>query len=246
MHPEAYTGMAATEASHWWFAGRRAILTSILSDLQLPKNAQILEIGAGTGGNLDMLAQFGQVYAIEMDSAAREIATAKTGGRFDIQAGSCPHDLPFTGRKFDLICLFDVLEHIEQDTETLTVLKRQLAPGGRLLLTVPAYQWMWSSHDVFLHHKRRYSAAELQEKACSSGLKTDRISYFNTLLFPLAVSARLVDRLSGATSASGTTIPPRPANRALRQLFAAERFLLRIGNLPFGVSLLGIFRQNGR
>lgn len=242
MNPNAYLEMAHTEANHWWFKGRRAISASLIANMALPAGARILEVGAGTGGNLSMLSAFGRISALEMDATARSIATQKTGGRFDIRAGSCPSDIPFATANFDLICLFDVLEHIDEDVATLVAVRKLLAAGGRALLTVPAYSWLWSAHDQHLHHKRRYSKAELRGKAAASGLLIEKISHFNTLLFPLVALGRLKDRLLDRSSATGTAIPPAPVNALLSTLFAAERFLLRRGDLAFGVSLLAVCR----
>ena len=240
MSPEAYLKMAQTEASHWWFTGRRAILHSTLSGLGLPPNSRILEIGSGTGGNLEMLAGFGKVSGLEMDDTARAISAEKTGGRFDIRSGRCPSHIPFCDEKFDLICLFDVLEHIEEDEETLLALKGLLAKGGRMLITVPAYDFLWSGHDEFLHHKRRYSSAELRQKAVAAGLRVERFTHFNALLFPLACVMRLKDRLLKSSNSSGAEIPPAPFNSLFRGLFSSERFLLSRGDLPVGMSLLAV------
>jgi SAM-dependent methyltransferase len=243
MDPNAYLEMADTESRHWWFLARRVLLSSIIHRLALPSDAQILEIGSGTGGNLEMLSAFGRVSALEMDATARSIANQKTLDRFDIRPGFCPTDIPFSDEKFDLICLFDVLEHIEEDSSTLVALKTLVADGGHILITVPAYQWLWSRHDEFLHHKRRYSARDLRRKITTAGLRIDKISYFNTLLFPLAAIARFKDRLMGATSASGSEIPADPLNNLLYKIFSAEHYLLGKGSLPFGVSLLAILRS---
>jgi len=242
MNPDAYLEMVHTEANHWWFVGRRAILASLISNLSFPAEARILEIGSGTGGNLSMLSAFGRVSALEMDARARSIATEKTGGHFDIRAGICPADIPFPIANFDLICLFDVLEHIEEDVATLLAVRRLLAARGRVLLTVPAYSWLWSTHDEHLHHKRRYSIRELQEKLAASGLLIEKVSHFNTLLFPLVALGRLKDRLLNDSSASGTDIPLALVNELLSTIFAAERFWLRTRNLPFGASLLAVCR----
>lgn len=190
-----------------------------------------------------MLSAFGQVSAMEMDATARSIAMEKTGGHFDIRPGSCPADIPFAGGKFDLICLFDVLEHIDRDVETLIAIKGLLAKGGRVLLTVPAYRWLWSAHDVFHHHKRRYCAGELRQKTTASGLRPVKISYFNTILFPLAVIVRLKEKLFGSASSSGSGIPPATINQFLTTIFGGERFLLGKFNLPFGLSLLGVLQS---
>jgi SAM-dependent methyltransferase len=240
MSPEAYVEMADTEARHWWFVGRRMILYKLIDNLSLPLNAHILEVGSGTGGNLHMLSAFGQVSAMEMDATARSICSKKTGGRFDVQAGSCPNDIPFADKKFDLICVFDVLEHIDEDVRTLAALKARLADGGQMIITVPAYRWLWSAHDEFLHHKRRYSYTEFRQKIVTSGLQVARVSYFNTILFPIAALVRLKDKLVGNAAPSGGSIPFAPLNRLLTALLGSERFFLSKSNFPFGVSLLAV------
>jgi len=242
MSPDAYLEMAEIEASHWWFRGRRAILSRLIERMKLGPGARILEIGAGTGGNLDMLAAFGSVSAMEMDDAARSIATAKTNGRFDIRAGSFPGAVPFTRERFDLICLFDVLEHIDADVETLRGVSALLADGGSVIVTVPAYAWLWSAHDDFLHHKRRYSAQALQQTALAAGYRVHLLSYFNTLLFVAAAFARLKDRWLRKSPAPAADVPPKPLNDVLGTIFGMERFLVPRVKLPFGVSLVCVLR----
>lgn len=244
MNPAAYLEMAETESRHWWFTARRDILARMIGLLDLPKSANILEVGCGTGGNLDMLAKFGKVSALEMDDTARDIALKKTGNRYDIRSGYCPDVIPFKDQRFDLICMFDVLEHIEQDADTLKALKQLLEKNGRILLTVPAYQWLYGAHDEFLHHKRRYSANQLRSTIAAAGLRSVKMSFFNTILFPLAAIVRLKDKLVGNTTATGTSVPPALLNIVFRKIFGSERFLLEYFNLPFGVSLLCVLEAS--
>lgn len=243
MNPEAYLEMSETESRHWWFSARRSILSRLIENLDLPQQSNILEVGCGTGGNLQMLSQFGSVAALETNATARAIAIEKTQNKFELRPGHCPDNIPFQDQHFDLICMFDVLEHIDQDTETLIALKQMLASDGRIILTVPAYQWLWSSHDEFLNHKRRYTLGRVRQIAVSAGLSPVKKSYFNTLLFPVIAVARLIDKLMGGSSVSGRNVPVDPLNGFLRALFGAERFLIDRLQIPFGASLVFVLES---
>ncbi|CAE6830554.1 hypothetical protein R69927_07536 [Paraburkholderia domus] len=240
MSPDAYLQMAETEAEHWWFRGRRDVLSSVLRRLALPSRARVLEVGSGTGGNLEMLAEFGSVSGIEMDETARMLTAKSTGERFDIRAGRCPDDLPFDRERFDLICFFDCLEHIADDVGSLVRMRDVLAPGGKVVVTVPAYQWLWSAHDVFLQHHRRYSRAALTACADEAGYRVERITYFNTLLLPLAIAVRFIDRLLKHDRTSGDATPADLLNMSLYRIFSAERHWVSRRALPCGVSLLAV------
>jgi len=240
MSPDAYIEMARVQETHWWFAARRDILRAQIRALDLPPDADILEVGSGTGANLDLLAAFGKVVALEMTAEAILLAQQRChdiAGRVRMQQGRCPQDLAALDRRFDLICLFDVLEHIDEDEQSLAALAGLLKPGGKLLVTVPAYSWMWGPHDVHLHHKRRYSRKSLTASCVRSGLAVSRVSHFNALLFPLAVMGRMWEKWMNRTTAA-TQTPPAPLNTMLRKVFASERHLLRRMRLPFGLSLL--------
>lgn len=243
MNPEAYVEMARTESTHWWFRARREILSRIIATLALPPSPRILEAGSGTGGNLMMLSSHGDVSAVEMDENACRIAAQKTGNRFTILQGRFPDDIPLDAKKFDLICMFDVLEHIDDDVETLAALRSLLAAGGRMLITVPAYKWLWGSHDAFLHHKRRYTRRGLLKVFREAGLQVDRVSYFNLLLLPLAMVVRLKDRVFSEGRPSGAGIPPSMVNRWLYSMFRSERHWLAHLDLPAGLSLLAVVRN---
>lgn len=237
MNPGAYQDMAAHEAAHWWFVARRKIIAQKLSELGLPPDADILEIGCGTGGNITMLERFGRVYAIEMNEEARDIAQARSGSAV-IRSGCCPDDLPFQPNSFDLVCMFDVLEHIEHDAETLARVRGLLKPNGQLLITVPAYQWLYGSHDVYLHHKRRYRLGQLVEKVAVAGFAVKGASYFNFLLFPVVVIVRLKEKLLRKLKPVSMQPPPPVINALLTGVFGLERYVLKYARLPFGLSLM--------
>ncbi|MER8801854.1 class I SAM-dependent methyltransferase [Mesorhizobium sp. M0998] len=242
MEIDAYRQMAATEDEHWWFCGRRAIAEAVIRSIGLPENARIVEIGAGTGGNIRMLEQFGAVTAVEMSDLARRIAWEKTGR--DFLAGHLPDNIPVAPQSCDLVCLFDVLEHVAEDEASLAAIRQVLKPGGSVVLTVPAHQWLWSTHDVGLHHMRRYSRNLLRERIERAGFAIDRLSYTNAALFPVAALARLVDRLRKSALPAGHATPPKPLNAAMKAVFSAEGRIIPNANLPFGVSLLAVFRKN--
>ena len=244
MSPEAYLEMAETEVEHWWFRGRRDVLCSVLRELGLAPRARVLEVGSGTGGNLDILAQFGSVSGLEMDSSALAMSVERTGGRFDLRLGCCPDDVPFQDAAFDLVCFFDCLEHISDDAGSLRRMHALLAPGGSIVVTVPAYQWLWSAHDEFLHHRRRYDRASLTRCAQAAGYRVERVTYFNTLLFPLAVAARWCDRLLRRGRSSGDAVPAEPLNAALYGIFKSEASWLAHHGLPFGISLLAVLKAD--
>jgi SAM-dependent methyltransferase len=243
MHPETYRLMAEVEDRHWWFRARRDITRAAIEQLALAPGAQLLEAGCGTGGNLEMLAGFGELHAFEPDDLAREVACAKGVGR--VVAGGLPHALPAAPERLDLVCAFDVLEHIDDDHAAAAALARRLAPGGHLVVTVPAYRWLWSRHDDAVAHKRRYTRGELRRLLRDAGFEVRRCSYFNSLLFPPIAEVRLGRRLLGIED-DGTremALPGPLLNRLLYRIFAFERRLLARVDLPFGVSLLAVARK---
>lgn len=238
MEPEVYAALAAVEDRHWWFRARREIALSVLERLHLPANAAILDVGSGTGGNLPMLARFGRVYAMELNAAARAMSDQRNIAK--AEEGSLPDQIPFGSQNFDLITAFDVLEHIERDYDTLTALRRRLCTNGHLLITVPAFPFLWSSHDEIHHHKRRYRLEPLVQLVTRAGFDVRLATYSNFWLFPMILAARLLARLIGERHRDRPllTIPPAPVNRLLQAVFASERHLWSLLRVPFGVSIV--------
>ena len=230
--------MAEIDGRHWWYRARRDILEKLIATrVRPPEGARILEIGCGTGHNLDMLACFGTVDAVEMDDAARTVASERLGR--PARMATLPDLQDVERAAYDLIALLDVLEHVEEDRASLASIAERLRPGGKLLLTVPAHPWMWSAHDVVNHHKRRYTRKGFRQVIEAAGLKVELLSYFNSLLFPLAAAARVAGRLTGKEDGDDK-LPPEAINKALEFLFGLERYA--IGRVPFppGVSLVAI------
>jgi len=236
MDRQIYDRMRGLEDRHWWFRARRDILTDQISRLGLPARAQVLEVGCGTGGNLGMLAQFGDVRAVEPDDQARGYAAEKAG--VPVEQGLLPDGLPFEPGAFDLVAALDVIEHVDDDAGSVKALGQLLKPGGFMVTTVPAYRWMWSQHDVLHHHKRRYSLGVYRRLFDEAGLTVRKASYFNTALFAPIALVRLAKLLLGVKAADEDGLPLAPVNGLFRRLFAGERLWLRGGSFPFGVSIL--------
>ena len=229
MDRSVYQHMAAMDQRHWWYRARREVLAALIErEVRPPENARILEIGCGTGHNLAMLGQFGKVEAL---------AEQRLGAK--VMSAPLPELAEVPKAAYDLVGAFDVIEHIDDDSAALASIAARLKPGGTFVMTVPAHQWMWTGHDVANHHKRRYSKAGLKRLVEGSPLKLEKLGYFNSLLFPLAILERLASKARRKDDA-GLSIPPGPLNGALEKAFAAERHL--IGRVPFtpGLSLFAV------
>jgi len=230
------------EDRHWWYRGRRKAIERVIADLKLPARARILDAGCGSGRNMVELARHGTVTGVELSDTSIDVARARGAG--EVIAGSVL-DMPFDGDSFDLSVCLDVIEHLEDDLGALHELRRVLAPGGALLVTVPAYQWLWSGHDEVNHHHRRYTRRSLQRVAEQAGWEQMRTTYFNSLLLPAAILLRGLDRFSRKATESSLDlwVPPEPLNWLLERPLALEAALIGSGGrIPAGLSLLAVFR----
>jgi SAM-dependent methyltransferase len=230
------------EDRHWWYRGRRTVLDGVIAGLGLPPAARILDAGCGSGRNMVELARYGGVTGIELSETS--VALARQRGAGEVVSGSVL-EMPFADASFDLAVSLDVIEHLEDDLGALRELRRTVAPGGALLVTVPAYQWLWSGHDEINHHHRRYTRRSLQRTAERAGWRQQRTTYFNSLLLPVAILLRVLDRVNTKTTESSLDlwVPPAPLNWILERPLAIEAALIRNrGRIPAGLSLLAVFR----
>jgi SAM-dependent methyltransferase len=230
------------EERHWWYRGRRKVLARVYAELGLPQPARILDAGCGSGRNMVELDRLGTVTGVELSDTSVKVARERGVG--DVIEGSVL-EMPFETDSFDLAVSLDVIEHLDQDLDALRELRRVIAPGGALLVTVPAYGWLWSGHDEINHHFRRYTRRSLQRVAQQAGWQQVRTTYFNSLLLPVAILLRALDRWSTKTTESSLDlwVPPEPINRLLELPLDLEAALIgRGGRIPAGLSLLAVFR----
>ena len=235
MDRAVYDRMAQIDRDHWWFVGRRKIIRALIARFR-PRAGPltILEVGCGTGSNIALLQEFGTVEAIEPDDHARSFSEQRTG--LVIKGGYLPN-VPLVDARYDLIVLLDVLEHIPDDHGALLALRPKLAPGGRLLLTVPGIPALWSGHDIAHHHQRRYTAKTLEAVVRQAGFRTVHRGAFNTLMLPLIVAVRALNKIRRHEGGDDDAIPPKPLNTLLGALFGAERYAAVRGLFPVGVSI---------
>jgi len=232
-----YQQMAELDDRHWWYRARRRILAELIRrEVHPAADSRILEIGCGTGHNLAMLSGFGHVDGLELDDEAAALSEKRLG-RVIIR--SPLPELDGVSNDYDLIGAFDVIEHIDDDHAALAAIATRLKPGGKFIMTVPAHPWMWTAHDVANHHKRRYSKRSLRALVEGSPLRLDKIGYFNSLLFPLAIVERAASKLRGKDDGN-VSLPPRPLNNLFEAVFASERYLVGRLPLPPGLSLFAV------
>ena len=244
MEDNEYDRMAEVECDSWWFRARRRILNQAIGRMSLPPNPRIADIGCGTGGNLPMLSRHGYVTGVEASPRAATLARDATGLAV-LTASAEATGLP--DEAFQLVTMFDVLEHLEDERPALREVTRILAPGGHFLFTVPAFMMLWSGHDEALHHHRRYRRSQLRKLIEDAGLSVDWLSYYNTSLFPPVAALRLARRVFGGGSRSADVGQGEGRlSETLEAIFASERHVIGRFSLPFGVSLIGVARVKER
>ncbi|HEY7968033.1 MAG TPA: class I SAM-dependent methyltransferase [Solirubrobacteraceae bacterium] len=230
------------EDAHWWYRGRRRIIDELMRGLSLDGDAQILDAGCGSGRNMVDLARLGSVTGVEISDASVERARLRDVGEV-LQCSLT--ELPVADDSFDVAVCLDVIEHIEDEHGALGEMLRVVRPGGSLVVTVPAYQWLWSDHDVINHHFRRYTSRTLSRATAAAGWRTVRVSYFNAALLPIAIPYRLLARRSHVEGPSSDLQQmPERLNRLLEVPLRIEARLIGHGlHIPAGLSLAAVFRK---
>jgi glycosyltransferase involved in cell wall biosynthesis len=239
MDDDELQAMLDHDEHHWWYRGRLRILRAVLDELALPPDARILDAGCGSGRVLDELARRGSACGIDVSETA--VRCAQRRGHGDVRRAHVER-LPFADGSFDLVTCLDVVEHTPDDRVTLTELRRVTRAGGRLVVTVPAYQALWSAHDVVNGHFRRYDERALRSVARTAGWTVERTTHFNALLLPPAAAVRLLRR-GARPGRSELSLTPPQLDGPLELLLAAEAQLVAHGlRIPLGLSLLAVLR----
>jgi ubiquinone/menaquinone biosynthesis C-methylase UbiE len=246
MERSEYQTMAAVETQHWWYGGMRSIAAALLDRYYLGREGlRILDAGGGTSGNALFLERYGQVVALDYAADAADLGGERLPGRFT--RGSVL-DLPYADASFDLVTSFDVLYHqgVPDEFPALAEMRRVLKPAGRLLMRLPAYQFLYSKHDRAVHTRRRYTARAVHDLLEMSGFAVERLTYVLTSLFPLAAAQRLIERTLPTLerAESDLALPNATINRVLSFPLALEAAWLEIGgSLPFGLSIIALAQR---
>jgi 2-polyprenyl-3-methyl-5-hydroxy-6-metoxy-1,4-benzoquinol methylase len=241
MEEELYRKFYEVETEHWWWTARKKIIFDIIR--QRLGNSHVeraIDVGCGTGAFLSDLSKTYETYGTDTSELAIEFCRKR--GIANVFCCTL-ENFPRQELRFDLITLLDVIEHIEDDIAALRQCHHLMNPGAHILVTVPAYQFLWSHHDDVNHHKRRYTKSRLRMALKTSGFSIELLSYYNTLLFPSALVERLASKAMVKNTDSALDVPSPIVNSCLQSIFSLERFLLRKITLPFGLSVIALARK---
>jgi len=243
MKEHTYPIMFRIEQSHWWYTGRRKILTRFVEDIcrrVTDRRPRILDVGCGTGANLLMLSKYGDAEGVDVSEDA--LAFCRERGLANVKLGAA-EALPYDDGTFDLVTALDVVEHLDDDLAGLREMRRVLRPGGRVLLFVPTFMFLWGLQDDVSNHRRRYRMPELQRVLEQAGFEVERTTYANITFFMPILAMRKLMRLTGIKAESENNINVSALNGVLARVLGAESFVLKHMNIPFGVSGLCVARN---
>jgi len=238
-----YPILFEVEESHWWYIGRRRIIASFVKSIceqVKDRRARILDVGCGTGANLVRLSDFGDAEGVDISPDALKFCRER--GLNNVKLGAA-ESLPYDDHEFDLVTAFDVVEHMDDDVAGLREMRRVLRPGGRVLLFVPTFMFLWGVQDEVSNHRRRYRLEELRQAVTAAGFEVERTTYANITFFLPVLLVRKFMRLTGVRTETENSINIPALNRVFGAIFGAERHWLRHLNIPFGVSGLCVARR---
>jgi SAM-dependent methyltransferase len=241
MQAHHYPILYQVEETHWWYVGRRRIIQCLVERIcKTLKDPRILDVGCGTGANLKMLAGFGKAEGVDISPQAVDYCRER--GLDSVKLGAV-ENLPYEDGSFELVTALDVIEHLDDDVAGLREMRRVLRPDGRILLFVPAFMFLWGVQDDVSNHRRRYTLPGLLKAVDEAGFSVEWASYANISFFLPVLIVRSVMRWLGLRADTEYGINISPMNVPFSRLFAAERFVLKGGKLPFGVSAVCIARR---
>jgi SAM-dependent methyltransferase len=259
MQQHTYAIMDRVADKHWWFVGRRAILETFLrgivqkssppvlggvdaasADGVVHTAVRILDVGCGTGANLEMLSQFGEAEGVDVSDEALEFCRLKG---LKVQKGLA-ETLPYADATFDVTTALDVVEHLDDDVAGLKELYRVTKRGGYSLIFVPAFMWLWGVQDDISHHRIRYTRKQIVERLEQAGYTIERATYANWTFFAPILAGRTLMRLTGIKPESENNVNVSALNGVFGKLFSAERFWLRNFDFPLGVSIVVVARKS--
>ena len=244
MEQHTYGIMNDVEDKHWWFVGRRAILESFLArtveSIRNPNSQiRILDVGCGTGANLEMLKQYGESEGVDVSDDALEFCRKKG---LKVHKGLA-EELPFEDETFDLVTALDVVEHLDDDVAGLKEMLRVLKTGGKTLIFVPAFMWLWGVQDDISNHRIRYTRKEIVERLEKAGFTIERATYANITFFAPILAGRVLMKLTGIKPESENNVNVSALNGFFGKIFSSEKYWLKNANFPFGVSIVIVAKK---
>jgi SAM-dependent methyltransferase len=246
MKQEMYAHLQEIEQTHWWYVARRKIVFDWLSDALVKYSSpNILDVGCGTGFNMEQLRKEGYNRITGLDFSLEALFFCRSRDLTNLVCSDATRP-SLREDAFDIIVALDLIEHLDDDVQALCEFTRLLRSNGTLIVFAPAFEFLWGLQDEVSQHRRRYTARELREKLGTAGLQIEKLSYANMFLFPIIWAGRMLLRLSDyeINGVSENDLHPDWSNGLLQTVFLLERPLLRHVNLPIGVSLFCLATPN--
>ena len=229
---------AGITVEHFWVKAKNNLVDVLLKKISTNKDQIVLNIGAGTGNDAAILRKYGMVHVIDINQSALDLIPIQ----YVSEKKCCDAcQLPYENNMFDIVAAFDVIEHIEDDQRAISEILRVLKPGGQLIFTVPAYQWLFSNHDRYMHHQRRYSKnniAILLKKFTPVTLGS-----WMFFLFPCAMLVRLFKKNKPSCSYN-ESVPNKYSNFFMYLILKSENWLINKGiKFPWGLTIYGVYKK---